>query len=49
MSPATRASSLEKSRTLYVGIGYPDRWPDCTDLVVDPMDAPGNLQRVADL
>ena len=48
MSPATRASSLEKLRTLYVGIGYPDRWSDYSDLVVDPMDAAGNVQRVSD-
>jgi predicted metalloendopeptidase len=46
MSPATRAIALAKLKTLYVGIGYPDRWQDYSDLVVDPRDALGNLQRV---
>jgi putative endopeptidase len=48
MSPATRTTALAKLKTLYVGIGYPDRWPDYSDLVVDPDDAVGNLRRVAD-
>ena len=52
MSPATKASSLSKLRTLYVGIGYPDRWPDQEDegssLAVDPADPLGNVRRVSD-
>ena len=28
MSPATRAVALAKLKTLYFGIGYPDRWQD---------------------
>jgi predicted metalloendopeptidase len=48
MSPATKASALTKLRTLYVGIGYPDQWVDDASLTVDPVDALGNLQRVAD-
>ena len=48
MSPATKAQALEKLKTLYVGIGYPDRWEDYAGLTVDPKDAAGNLQRVAD-
>jgi len=40
--------ALAKLNTLYVGIGYPERWEDYSDLTVDPMDALGNLRRVAD-
>lgn len=45
MSPETRAQALAKLRTLYVGIGYPERWQDAVDLVVDPADALGNHRR----
>ena len=48
MSPRTKAQALAKLETLYVGIGYPDRWQDDDGLVVDPVDALGNLRRVAD-
>jgi putative endopeptidase len=48
MSPATKASALEKLRTLYVGIGYPDQWEDDSSLTVDPADPLGNLRRVFD-
>ncbi|MEO5800921.1 MAG: M13 family metallopeptidase, partial [Gemmatimonadales bacterium] len=48
MSPATKAKALAKVRGLYVGIGYPDRWPAMTDLRIDSADAVGNLRRVAD-
>ena len=48
MSPATRASMLSKLRTLYVGIGYPDRWEDYSSLTVDPADPLGNLRRTSD-
>lgn len=47
MTPATKAIALAKVKSLYVGIGYPERWQDYTDLVVDPLDAIGNLRRVA--
>jgi putative endopeptidase len=47
MSPAARTTALAKLRNLYFGVGYPDRWPDASGLVVDPEDAVGNLQRVA--
>lgn len=46
MSPATRAASLTKLQTVYVGLGYPDRWQDDSSLTVDPADPLGNLQRV---
>jgi putative endopeptidase len=48
MSPGSRAQALAKLKTLYFGIGYPERWQDYGDLAVDPMDAVGNLRRVAD-
>ena len=47
MSPATRATALAKLRSLYFGIGYPERWQDHSSLVVDPADAVGNLRRIA--
>ncbi|MFI4929967.1 MAG: M13 family metallopeptidase [Burkholderiales bacterium] len=47
MSPATKAMALAKLRNLYFGIGYPERWQDDSRLVVDPADAIGNLQRIA--
>jgi putative endopeptidase len=47
MSPATKAGSLEKLKTLYVGLGYPDQWEDYSSLVIDAKDPLGNLQRVA--
>ena len=45
MAPATREKARAKVATLYVGIGYPDRWRDYTGLQVDPTDALGNEQR----
>ncbi|MEP6769645.1 MAG: M13 family metallopeptidase, partial [Acidobacteriota bacterium] len=45
MTPATRQRAKAKLATLYVGIGYPDRWKDYSDLVVAPGDALGNFQR----
>jgi putative endopeptidase len=48
MSPATKASALLKLKTLYVGLGYPDRWEDDYSLTVDPADPLGNLLRVSD-
>jgi predicted metalloendopeptidase len=45
MSPATRTMALAKLRTLYVGIGYPERWQDDANLVVDAADALGNHRR----
>jgi len=48
MSAATKASASSKLQTLYVGIGYPDRWEDYSSLTVDPADPLGNLRRVFD-
>jgi len=48
LSPASRKIALEKVDSLYVGIGYPEEWEDWSDLRVDPADAFGNSQRVAE-
>jgi putative endopeptidase len=48
MTPATKANALLKLKTLYVGIGYPDRWDDDSSLTIDPKDPLGNLQRLSD-
>jgi len=48
ISPATKASALVKLKTLYVGLGYPDRWEDYSSLTIDPNDPLGNQLRVAD-
>jgi predicted metalloendopeptidase len=45
MSPATRTKALTKLAALNVGIGYPDRWTDYSDLRVVRGDAWGNLRR----
>jgi endothelin-converting enzyme/putative endopeptidase len=45
MAPATRAQAREKLKTLYVGIGYPDKWKSYAGLKVVPGDAFGNAQR----
>ncbi len=42
MAPSTRAHAQEKLRTLYVGIGYPDRWQSYAALKVSPADAYAN-------
>ena len=47
MSPATKTMALAKLRSLYFGVGYPERWQDHSSLVVDPADALGNLRRIA--
>ena len=48
MSPATKATALAKLNSLYVGIGYPEKWQDYSELTVDPGDPVGNLRRAAD-
>ncbi|TFW29596.1 M13 family metallopeptidase [Massilia horti] len=39
MAPATRAQAKQKLKTLYVGIGYPDKWKSYAGLTVLPSDA----------
>ena len=48
MTPETKAKAKDKVKTLYVGVGYPDKWIDYSPLEVVKGDALGNLQR-ADL
>lgn len=45
MSPKTKAKAKAKLVTLYVGIGYPDKWLDYARLDVVRGDALGNLMR----
>ncbi len=46
MSPETKAKAKQKLATLYVGVGYPDRWQDYSGLQIVKGDALGNQQRV---
>ncbi|HSQ31817.1 MAG TPA: M13 family metallopeptidase [Gemmatimonadaceae bacterium] len=48
LSPGSRKTALAKIDRLYVGIGYPEQREDWSDLRIDPNDAFGNLQRVAE-
>ena len=45
MSPATKEKARAKLGTLYVGIGYPDKWIDYSGLEIRKDDALGNAQR----
>src|SRR3569832_2314864 len=45
MSPETKAKAKAKLTTLYVGIGYPDKWLDYATLDIVKGDALGNLMR----
>jgi putative endopeptidase len=45
MAPATKQEAKAKLAALKVGVGYPDRWPDYSALVVKAGDAFGNAQR----
>lgn len=45
MAPTTKAKAKEKLSTLYVGIGYPEKWVSTQGLDVKPDDAFGNLER----
>ncbi len=45
MSAATREKAKAKVQTLYVGIGYPEKWRDFSGLKIAKDDALGNAQR----
>jgi putative endopeptidase len=45
MTPSTRAEALRKLDTLYVGVGYPERWRDYLGYDVKPDDLVGNVLR----
>ncbi|MGI8811569.1 MAG: M13 family metallopeptidase [Pyrinomonadaceae bacterium] len=47
MTPETRAKAKAKLATLYVGVGYPDRWRSYAGLKILPNDALGNSQRLS--
>jgi len=46
MSPGAKTMAVAKLKSLYFGVGYPDRWQDYSNLAVDPADALGNLRRI---
>ena len=48
MAPATRAHAQEKLKTLYVGIGYPEKWKSYAGLKVVRGDALGNAMRAGE-
>ena len=45
MTPATKAKARDKLKTLYVGVGYPDKWIDYSRLDIKKDDALGNIER----
>ena len=45
MAPATKAQARAKLKTLYVGVGYPDKWKDYSGLTIRADDAVGNAER----
>ena len=45
MTPETKARAKAKVSTLYVGVGYPDKWIDYGPLQIAKDDAIGNVQR----
>lgn len=48
MSDETKQKAHEKLNTFYVKVGYPDKWRDYTDLVIDPsLSYYENLQTAA--
>jgi putative endopeptidase len=48
MTPATRAQSVAKIKSIYFGVGYPEKWTSYATLTVKPEDAFGNRQRAAE-
>lgn len=44
MDDATRAVAIEKSQAITNKIGFPDKWRDYSDLVVDPSDHFANVR-----
>lgn len=45
MTPSTRAEAQAKLKTLYVGVGYPERWQSYAGLKISAHDALGNFWR----
>lgn len=44
MSPSSKMQALAKLKALYFGVGYPEKWASYADLMIDPVDAAGNLR-----
>lgn len=44
MAPETRREAEAKARSIVVGVGYPDNWPDWSGLVIQPGRAYANRQ-----
>ncbi len=47
MAPATKAEAKAKLGTLYVGIGYPEKWRDYSQYEIKPDDLFGNVWRAS--
>ena len=47
LSPASRKAALAKIDAVYFGVGYPERWPNYSPLVVNAADPIGNRLRLA--
>ncbi|HTS83430.1 MAG TPA: M13 family metallopeptidase [Myxococcaceae bacterium] len=45
MAPSTKAQAKAKVQSLYVGVGYPDKWTDWSGLEVARDDLVGNVER----
>ncbi|MFD0360388.1 M13 family metallopeptidase [Nocardia sp. GCM10030253] len=45
MGPETRAAALTKLEKFTPKIGYPDKWRDYSEVVIDPADLVGNYRR----
>jgi predicted metalloendopeptidase len=48
MSAASKRVALARIDAVYFGIGYPERWPNYSSLVVNAADAVGNRLRLAE-
>jgi predicted metalloendopeptidase len=48
MSVEARAQAVSKVRALYIGVGYPDRWPRLAAPSFSSTDPAGNLELVAE-
>jgi hypothetical protein len=48
LSPASRKAALAKIDVVYFGVGYPERWPNYSSLVVNAADPIGNRMRLAE-
>lgn len=47
LSPDSKQQALAKVKSVYFGVGYPEKWQDYSGLTMDPRDPIGNQQRLA--